>query len=126
MSKMRGTLAATVAALVLASVNLASAGEQSGSQPDHVALTGVVQTYCQSCHNDRMLTGNLSLEGFDVAGAAMNPDSTARTENGNIRQASGLAVSPDRTWIVQSPCSFKKTQAPSGRLLSTQLRFTRR
>ena len=79
---MRGTLAATVAALVLvlASVNLDSAGEQSGSQPDHVALTGVVQTYCQSCHNDRMLTGNLSLEGFDVAGAALNPDSTARTE----------------------------------------------
>ena len=32
--------------------------------PDHAELTGVVQRYCRTCHNDRMLTGNLSLEDF--------------------------------------------------------------
>ena len=32
-------------------------------------LTDVVQDYCVRCHNARRLTGNLSLEGFDVAGA---------------------------------------------------------
>ena len=33
------------------------------------ALTAVVQRYCQVCHNAQLLTGNLSLEGFDVAAA---------------------------------------------------------
>ena len=33
-------------------------------------LTTVVQTYCQVCHNDALLTGNLSLQGFDVAAAS--------------------------------------------------------
>src|SRR5688500_13761713 len=33
-------------------------------------LTGVVQRYCQVCHNDQLLTGNLSLQGFDVAAAS--------------------------------------------------------
>src|SRR5690349_100406 len=32
-------------------------------------LTPVVQRYCAVCHNDRLLTGNLSLEQFDVARA---------------------------------------------------------
>ena len=31
------------------------------------ALTQVVEQYCVRCHSDRRLTGNLSLEGFDVA-----------------------------------------------------------
>jgi cytochrome c5 len=30
------------------------------------ALTVVVRTYCQVCHNDQLMTGNLSLVGFDV------------------------------------------------------------
>lgn len=32
-------------------------------------LTGVVQTYCQVCHNDALMTGNLSLAGFEVENA---------------------------------------------------------
>ncbi|MCY4123136.1 MAG: hypothetical protein OXG72_19695, partial [Acidobacteria bacterium] len=38
----------------------------AGSVPDHAELTGVVQRYCRTCHNDSRLTGNLSLEDFDV------------------------------------------------------------
>ena len=34
------------------------------------ALTEVVQRYCVVCHNDQMLTGNLSLTSFDVEKAA--------------------------------------------------------
>ena len=34
------------------------------------ALTEVVQSYCVRCHNERRLTGNLSLEAFQVDGAA--------------------------------------------------------
>src|SRR6185295_3255420 len=30
-------------------------------------LTGVVQRYCVVCHNDQLLTGNMSLQKFDVA-----------------------------------------------------------
>ncbi|MSR35992.1 MAG: DUF1592 domain-containing protein, partial [Gemmatimonadetes bacterium] len=29
-------------------------------------LNGVIQKYCQVCHNDQLLTGNMSLQGFDV------------------------------------------------------------
>jgi len=32
-------------------------------------LTGVIQTYCQVCHNDALMTGNLSLAGFAVEDA---------------------------------------------------------
>jgi hypothetical protein len=38
------------------------------------ALTGVVKTYCQACHNDRAKTGNLSLEHFDVAAAGADAE----------------------------------------------------
>ncbi|MBW3535566.1 MAG: DUF1592 domain-containing protein [Gemmatimonadetes bacterium] len=38
--------------------------------PDGADLTGVVQAYCAGCHNDRRMTGNLSLSDFDVAHAA--------------------------------------------------------
>ena len=37
-------------------------------------LTAVVERYCGVCHNDRLLTGNLSLQGFDAG------DPTARAE----------------------------------------------
>ena len=37
-------------------------------------LTSVVQRYCVVCHNDQLLTGNLSLQDFDVA------DPVARAE----------------------------------------------
>ena len=38
-------------------------------------LTEVMQRYCMVCHNDQLRTGNLSLQGFDVA----NPVARART-----------------------------------------------
>jgi hypothetical protein len=48
--------------------------------PPHVssaALTQVVQTYCTDCHNDQLLSGNLSLEHFDVDSA---PETRATSE----------------------------------------------
>jgi len=36
-------------------------------------LTGVVQTYCQVCHNDAMMTGNFSLSGFEVENVPNTP-----------------------------------------------------
>ena len=36
-------------------------------------LTGVFQKYCVFCHNDVMLTGNLTLAEFDVASATVKP-----------------------------------------------------
>jgi hypothetical protein len=52
----------------------------AGTVPDHAELTDVVQRYCRTCHNDRMLTGNFSLEGFEVAKAASSPEEAERTE----------------------------------------------
>ena len=48
--------------------------------PDHDALTGVMETYCQRCHNDRMLTGNFSLDGFDIRNAGSDTESAIRAE----------------------------------------------
>ena len=45
-------------------------------------LTAVVQRYCQVCHNDAMRTGDLSLEGFDVA----NPVARAATAEKMIKK----------------------------------------
>ena len=33
------------------------------------SLTGVVRMYCQVCHNDALMTGNLSLQAFEVESA---------------------------------------------------------
>jgi hypothetical protein len=38
------------------------------------ALTQMVRRVCGLCHNDQLLTGNLSLQNFDVANAAALPD----------------------------------------------------
>jgi hypothetical protein len=37
-------------------------------------LTAVVQAYCTRCHSERRMSGNMSLEGFDVAAAASNAE----------------------------------------------------
>jgi hypothetical protein len=42
------------------------------------ALTAVVQRTCVICHNDALLTGNLSLQTFDVAAASRDPETTER------------------------------------------------
>ena len=41
-------------------------------------LTEVVQRYCQVCHNDALLTGNLSLAGFDVDNASARAETVER------------------------------------------------
>ena len=41
-------------------------------------LTGVVAQYCQVCHNDVLLTGNLSLSGYDVDTASSAPEISER------------------------------------------------
>ena len=48
--------------------------------PDHADLNGVGHRSCLICHNDRMLTGNFSLEDFDVGTAASSPEEALRTE----------------------------------------------
>ncbi len=40
-----------------------------GAAPSSEALNVVVRQYCQVCHNDAMMTGNMSVEGFDVGAA---------------------------------------------------------
>jgi hypothetical protein len=42
------------------------------------ALTAVVQRTCVPCHNDALLTGNLSLMTYDVAAADKDPETSER------------------------------------------------
>lgn len=46
--------------------------EESGN------LTGIVQTYCHTCHNDALRTGNLSLTGFEVENAPNHPETAEK------------------------------------------------
>lgn len=41
-------------------------------------LTEVVQRYCVVCHNDQMMTGNVSMQHFDVERASENPQTAER------------------------------------------------
>src|SRR5688572_22989219 len=43
--------------------------------PDY---TAVLQSYCVTCHNDALLTGNLSLQRFDVDAAEADPETAER------------------------------------------------
>ena len=75
----QGTPAYRVEPLPSADGPTVVAGIPAADVRDEVAvpseeLTSVVQRYCAVCHNDQLLTGNLSLQDFDVA------DPVARTE----------------------------------------------
>jgi hypothetical protein len=56
---------------------VASVDERADAVPA-ATLTEVVQRYCVTCHNDALLTGQLSLQAFDVEQAAGNPETAER------------------------------------------------
>ncbi|MEX2152653.1 MAG: DUF1592 domain-containing protein [Gemmatimonadaceae bacterium] len=47
----------------------ARSGARVGVGIESKALSAIVQRYCQNCHNQKQLKGNLSLEGFNVDSA---------------------------------------------------------
>ncbi len=47
----------------------ASGSVETAGSDRAASLTGVVRTYCQVCHNDALMTGNLSLQDFAVESA---------------------------------------------------------
>ena len=54
------------------------AGEPNATDVRTEDLTTLVQQYCQVCHNDVMMTGNMSLTGFDVAAAPERAETAER------------------------------------------------
>ena len=48
---------------------IATVAHDATTEVPSEALTDMVQQYCQVCHNDALMTGNLSLQGFDVDAA---------------------------------------------------------
>ena len=67
----RGALSAPKAAA-------AYVGLQPLPTPSAATLTEVVQRYCVVCHNDPMMTGNVSLQSFDVERAAERAETAER------------------------------------------------
>ena len=53
-------------------------GSQPSPTPSAATLTEVVQRYCVVCHNDPMMTGNVSLQSFDVERAAERAETAER------------------------------------------------
>jgi cytochrome c5 len=60
------------------STELTETHSPASLETDAATLTGVVQTYCQVCHNDQLLTGNLSLAGFEVENAPNMPETAEK------------------------------------------------
>ena len=52
--------------------------QAAASAPSAADLTDVVQQYCVRCHNERRMTGNLSLESFDVDAAHESAETAER------------------------------------------------
>ena len=61
---------------LVATINVS--GDHVGADIRSEDLTDLVQQYCQVCHNDVMMTGNLSLTGFDVAAAPAMAETAER------------------------------------------------
>ncbi len=57
---------------------ITASGAHVGADIRSEDLTNLVQQYCQVCHNDVMMTGNLSLTGFDVADAPARAETAER------------------------------------------------
>ena len=76
--------------LVSSAAERAASSREAGPAPIAVAasapvlspadLNATVQQYCVVCHNDRLLTGNLSLQDFDVAHVTARPETAERAE----------------------------------------------
>ncbi len=49
-----------------------STNRPPAAHPAPESLTNIVQTYCVVCHNDVLLTGNTTLQGFEVENATDN------------------------------------------------------
>ena len=58
------------------------------------SLTEVVARYCQACHNNQLLTGNLSLEGFDVAAVAETLEDTETAEKMIVKLRAAMMPPP--------------------------------
>jgi hypothetical protein len=57
---------------------LSAAQPAVANGPSAATLTQVVQQYCVVCHNDQALTGNVTLQRFDVERAAENAQTAER------------------------------------------------
>jgi len=78
-------------ASVVRGLSLVAEGKHSAAPADYEALTDVVQRYCVVCHNDRMLTGNLTLSDFDVPAA---PDKAETAERMIRKLRAGMMPPP--------------------------------
>ncbi len=65
------------------------------------SLTDVVRQYCVVCHNDGMLTGNLTLSDFDVDRAAERAETA---EKMIVKLRAGMMPSPGRPGRVRTRC----------------------
>ena len=70
-------------------------GVGPGEPPDVLRedLNAVIERYCVVCHNDRMLRGNMSLVGFDVAQA---PQRAETVEKAITKLRAGMMPPPGR------------------------------
>lgn len=85
-------------AAVAASLPESRVPAEASSPPPEITpdeLTAVVRRVCAACHNDQLLTGNLSLQHFDVAAA---PEMAQTAEKMIVKLRAGMM--PDRKSVV--------------------------
>src|SRR3954468_25047607 len=65
----------SIAAVVICSGQTQKAGTQTGTgQATAASQRAVVDKYCVGCHNGKLKTGGLALDGLDMAHVAANPE----------------------------------------------------
>ncbi len=98
-----GVPALTAAAVWLLVPAAQSQNAQVGEPGDAAAAARhqqMIQTYCIGCHNDKARTGDLSLEGRNLAEAASNPDvweKVLQKLNGGLMPPRGMPRPPQET-----------------------------
>jgi hypothetical protein len=101
--------------------------------PDHAippaTLTEVVRTYCVVCHNDQMMTGNVSLQTMDVERAAEQPQIAERMirklRAGMMPPPGAARPSPDTLLALVETLETKVDAAAKAAPNLGERRFTR-
>ena len=104
MPRLFPTLFGGTAVILTASVYAGAFAPQQAGQSQGAAAAsqrGVVNRYCITCHNERMKTGGLSLDGVDLANVGEHPEiweKVIQKLHGNLMPPAGRPRPDEETY----------------------------
>jgi hypothetical protein len=95
-------------AAIWASAHVEAGLQQSTPAPATDVVSGVSRTYCETCHNDRLKTGGLSLQGLPLDGNAETWEKVIRKVRAGMMPPAG-AKRPERAALDAFAGSIENT-----------------